>query len=736
MYTGKLRSITRIVSKFHLTKAVCQISTYCASEPAADRPFLQNTICEPELGDKIFPTLFLVKPPKSGCNSVERVPITISGWYGPRGTMPGTRRKGRCPSSERAYTRSTMTDECDVLIIGAGPAGLMLGCWLARTGVKTRIIDRRASKITRGHADGVQCRTIEIFQSFGMAERIGKEGNELSEVVFYNPDQNGNLVPTSRIPDTEPNTSRFRHRVLNQGRIEDFLIDCMKTGGLTVQRSVSPLSLEHSDSITESHPVTVKVQHLIPMEETSDVSSGLYRSNIISDEEFNRSTSQGGKIETIKAKYVVGCDGARSWTRKQLGFSLEGDSANIYWGVMDARPITNLPDVRVKVVLHSANSGSLLIVPRERNLVRFYIQLGTLQSGEKLDPSAQSPEKIIESARKILAPYTLECPEIEWWSVYEIGQRLCRDVSFKNRVFLAGDAFHTHSPKGGQGMNVSMMDSYNLGWKLAACAKGTASPSILDTYGGERVEVARQLIEFDHKVSRLFSGKPAVAESEGVSMEEFQALWVRMGKWTSGTAVKYDPSLIIAQSTAAKTELARKIIIGSHFETQMVVCYADAHAVQLADRLVADGRWRLIVFAGNLGSPNQLHRFNDLCSGLMNAPDSPVKKYTPPAADLNSVIEVLTLTSSPRKVLSYSAFPELARPFVGKFRYPTYDQIFSDEVSYLDGGGDAYAGYGVDSDGPGCVVLVRPDQHVANVLRFEECVEKLGRFFDGFMIQR
>ncbi|KAF8145967.1 FAD binding domain protein [Mycena galopus ATCC 62051] len=633
-----------------------------------------------------------------------------------------------------------MANECDVLIIGAGPAGLMLGCWLARTGVKTRIIDRRASKITRGHADGVQCRTIEIFQSFGMADRIKREGNELSETVFYNPDMNGELVLTSRIPDTAPNTSRFRHVVLNQGRIEDFLIDCMKADGLTVERSMAPVTLEYSDSSTESHPVTVKVQHLIPkegLEASSDISSGLYRSNILSDEEFHRSEARGGKIESIKAKYVVGCDGARSWTRNQLGFSLEGDSANIYWGVMDARPITNLPDVRVKVVLHSADSGSLLIVPRERNLVRFYIQMGTLQPGEKLDPSAQSPEKIIESARKILAPYTLECPEVEWWSVYEIGQRLCKNVSFKNRIFLAGDAFHTHSPKGGQGMNVSMADSYNLGWKLAAYAKGLASTTILDTYGGERVEVARELIEFDHKVSRLFSGKPAVsAESEGVSLEEFRALWVRMGKWSSGTAVKYERSLIVADSTAAKTELAKNILIGSHFESHMVVCYADAHAVQFADRLVADGRWRLIVFAGNLGSSDQLGRFSDLCSRLMTSQNSPIKKYTPPAADLNSVIEVLTLTSSPRKALSYSAFPELVRPFVSKFRYPTYDQIFSDEVSYLDGGGEAYSGYGVEVDGPGVVVLVRPDQHVADVLRFEECVERLGHFFDGFMVQK
>ncbi|KAJ7173006.1 FAD binding domain-containing protein [Mycena crocata] len=624
------------------------------------------------------------------------------------------------------------TTEVDVLIIGAGPAGLMLGCWLARTGVKTRIIDRRATKITRGHADGVQCRTIEVFQSFGMAERIQKEGNELSEVVFYNPDETGKLVPTSRIPDTEPNTSRFRHVVLTQGRIEDFLIDCMWKNGLTVERSMSPLSLEYSDT-PQSHLVTVKVAHLTAHVEESDPSSGLYRSNIISDGSFASSSPQVTKTELIKAKYVVGCDGARSWTRTQLGFSLEGDSANIYWGVMDARPITDLPDIRVKVVLHSAESGSLLIVPRERNLVRFYIQMGTLQPGEKLDAAAQSAEQIVESARRILAPYTLECPEVEWWSVYEIGQRLCKNVSFKNRVFLAGDAFHTHSPKAGQGMNVSMMDSYNLGWKIAACVKGTAHPSILDTYGEERVEIARQLIEFDHTFSRLFSGKPAVAESEGISMKEFQALWVRMGKWTSGTAVKYGPSLLVAESSPAKAELATNVIIGSHFESQMVVCYADAHATQLADRLVSDGRWRLIVFAGNMANPNQFKRFNDLCDQLMNSDASPIKRYTPPDTDLNFVIEVLALTSSPRRVLPYSSFPYLVRPLVGTFRYPTYDQIFSDEVSYLDGGGEAYSGYGVDPDGPGCVVLVRPDQYIADILGFEQCVEQIALLFHGFM---
>ncbi|KAJ7060518.1 FAD binding domain-containing protein [Mycena amicta] len=619
--------------------------------------------------------------------------------------------------------------DCDVLIIGAGPAGLMLGCWLARTGVKTRIIEQRDRKITRGHADGVQCRTIEAFQSFGFAERFRKEANELSEVVFYNPDENGLLVPTERIPDTEPNTSRFRHGVLNQGRIEDFLIDCMGEHGLKVERSIAAQGFAFNDDPSATHPVEVTVAHLVPTP-AEEGASGLYRSNILPDEAVYTAMAKRevARTETIKAKYVVGCDGARSWTRKQLGYKLEGDSANIFWGVMDARPITDLPDIRVKVVLHSAESGSLLAVPRERNIVRFYIQLAKLEAGKTLDPSMQRLDTIIESARNIMAPYTLECPAVEWWSVYEIGQRLCRTVSYKNRVFLAGDAFHTHSPKGGQGMNFSMMDSYNLGWKLAACVKGLMKPTILDTYGSERVEVARQLLDFDREISHLFSGKPAVAERAGVSMKEFQALWISMGKWTSGTAVRYEPSLLVAETTEAKMALARNILIGSHFESRMVLCYADAHAVQLADMLVADGRWRLIVFAGDMRHPVQLQRFDKLCADLT----SPIKKYTPPNADINSFIQLLTLTSSPRHALSYSAFPELARPFVtvDGHRYPTYDQIFSDEASYLDGGGGAYEWYGVDAE---CVVLVRPDQHVADILAFEECAETLGRFFGSIV---
>src|SRR5262249_20881861 len=123
-------------------------------------------------------------------------------------------------------------------------------------------------------------------------------------------------------------------------------------------------------------------------------------------------------------------------------------------------------------------------------------------------------DKLIATAQRILRPYTLEVKEVAWWSVYEIGQRLCSkfdDVAedqVGNRlpcVFIAGDACHTHSPKAGQGMNVSMQDAFNLGWKLAAVLQGKCSPAVLHTYSAERHAIASELIDFDRKWAAMLS---------------------------------------------------------------------------------------------------------------------------------------------------------------------------------------------------------------------------------------
>src|SRR5690606_18069518 len=189
-----------------------------------------------------------------------------------------------------------------------------------------------------------------------------------------------------------------------------------------------------------------------------------------------------GETLTVRARYVVGCDGARSGVRKAIGRELLGDSANQAWGVMDVLPSTTFPDIRCKTLIQSAKEGNIIIIPREGGyLTRLYIEMDKLSAGERVANRAIGVEQLIAAAQRIMQPYTFDVKEVAWWSVYEIGQRITDkfdDVpaaevgSRLPRVFIAGDACHTHSPKAGQGMNVSMGDAFNLGWKLASVLTG------------------------------------------------------------------------------------------------------------------------------------------------------------------------------------------------------------------------------------------------------------------------
>lgn len=335
--------------------------------------------------------------------------------------------------------------------------------------------------------------------------------------------------------------------MLHQGRIERFFLDHIKKHSqdtLHVERAVLPESLHIADRCddhsSENYPITVRLRYLTEEEATpaqssgSSVNDGLFRSNLAEDDTDDliaKSKQKEGSVEIVRAKYMVGCDGAHSWTRKQLGFKLEGEPTDYIWGVLDIVPITDFPDIRMRCSVHSASSGSLMVIPRENKLVRLYIQLTEIKpdAGGRADRSKITPDTIIKAAQKIIAPYNLSYEVCHWWTAYQIGQRVGTNFDYNGRVFLAGDAVHTHSPKAGQGMNVSMQDAYNLGWKLSLVVKGVVQPSILRTYQSERRRIAQDLIDFDHKFSRLFSGRPAkdVMDQEGVSMEEFKQVFLK-----------------------------------------------------------------------------------------------------------------------------------------------------------------------------------------------------------------
>jgi len=377
------------------------------------------------------------------------------------------------------------TDHVDVLIVGAGPAGLMMATWLAKCGIKTRIVDKRGTKVRslvslfhaqltnlqifNGQADGLQCRTLEIFDSFGFAHRAWIESNHMLEISLWNPDEKGVLRRSSRIADTIPGISRFQQVVLHQGRIERFFLDAINDfsqGKISVERGVMPTSLEIDSKVVEdpdAYPITVKLRHLSEEEaqpkQTSTsangttVQDGLFRSNLSPDDTADmlkaaELNDKANTVEVVKAKYMLGADGAHSWVRKELGFKLEGESTDYIWGVLDIVPITDFPDIRQRCAIHSASSGSVMVIPRENKLVRLYIQLTTTakigDQDSRADRSWITPDVILESAQKILAPYKLTYRKLDWWTAYQIGQRVGSNFSASDRVFLAGDAVHTH----------------------------------------------------------------------------------------------------------------------------------------------------------------------------------------------------------------------------------------------------------------------------------------------------
>ncbi|KIX98498.1 uncharacterized protein Z520_05799 [Fonsecaea multimorphosa CBS 102226] len=681
-------------------------------------------------------------------------------------------------------------DEVDVLIVGAGPAGLMMANWMSRWGVRTRIVDKRGTKIYNGQADGLQCRTLEIFDSFDFAHRVWRESNHMLEICLWNPPEdmdpaNPSIVRSDRIPDTIPGLSRFTEVVLHQGRIERFFLDSIKensirtscngtglAGEIQVERGVLPISFSFDESLAEdnaAYPIQVRLRHLTEEESTpahkatsnngQAVQNGLFRSNLAADDTQDLIRQSGvlgakaGREEIVKARYMLGADGAHSWVRQQLGFKLEGDSTDYIWGVMDVIPITDFPDIRMRCAVHSESSGSVMIIPRENKLVRLYIQLTTTNtaSGQKVDRSSLTPEAIIASAQKIMRPYSITYKYLDWWTAYQIGQRVGDKFSLNERVFLAGDAVHTHSPKAGQGMNVSMQDAYNLGWKIAGCLKGRWDRSVLKTYQSERRRIAQDLISFDHRFSRLFSGRPAknAMDKEGVNMEVFKKAFEEAHMFTTAIGIDYGASLIVAKEGSAekqgdgtdvigdastrvfsKQDRAKDIKVGMRMPSLKVLNQSDARPWHFQELLKSNGTWRVVIFAGDIRNADNKARLDVLGQKLASA-ESFLNRYTPANEKYDSVFELLAVHSAPRREITIFDFPEPFRPWSDQDGWD-YWKIFVDDESYHEGHGQAYKNYGVDPS-IGAAVILRPDQYVSWVGDFDDYAA-MDSFFSGFML--
>ncbi|WP_020170603.1 FAD-binding monooxygenase [Gordonia polyisoprenivorans] len=600
-----------------------------------------------------------------------------------------------------------LPDEVDVLIVGTGPAGMITAAQLAQfPDVTTRIVERRPGRLAIGQADGIQARSVETFQAFGFAESIIAEAYRITEMAFWKPDPNdpSRIVRAARTPDDAAGISEFPHLIVNQARVLDYFAESMVNAPtrMTPDFGYEFVGLEITQGA--QYPVTVTLRHT--------------------------AGEQDGQTRTVRAKYVVGSDGAHSRVRDAIGCTPHGDKAFHAWGVMDVLADTDFPDIRTKCAIQSGSGGSILHIPREGGfLFRMYVDLGEVPADDNGRIRTTSITEIIRQANEILHPYTLDVKNVAWHSVYEVGHQVTDrfdDVDVEQigtrtpRVFITGDACHTHSAKAGQGMNVSMQDGFNIGWKLGHVLTGRAPEELLSTYSAERQVIAQNLIDFDREWSSMMAKRP----EEFDSPSELEDFYVKTAEFPAGFMTQYSPSMIIADAT--HQDLATGFPIGKRFKSAPVVRVGDANPVQLGHHHRADGRWRIYAFAAdpsagmNNAAPD-VSALDDWATWLATDPESPVVRHTPAGADLDSVFDVKVIYQHDHTRVDLNAVPKIFLPKVGPFQITDYEKVYATDPHV-----DIFAERGIDRRG--AVVVVRPDQYVAHVLPLSARAE-LADFF-------
>ena len=351
----------------------------------------------------------------------------------------------------------------EVLIVGAGPTGLSLACQLSRYGIDFLVVDINENITPYSKAIGVQARTLEIYEQIGLGQRAVKEGTIAGK---------GRLIVAGEVRG-EIEVSQLGQGLsaypfvlmLEQSKNEQLLYDYLKSQGREVRWQATLKNFSQNES-----QVIAKVE---------------------TDE---------GQPQTIEARYLVGCDGPKSFTRHALGLSFAGSTFERTFYVADAKVDWRFSHDAVHICL-SPDSFVVFFPLKGENRYRI---VGVFpEEFEKSEGEVLYEE--IESRIKDEAKLQLEIGDVEWFSTYKVHTRHVNRFS-QGRCFLAGDAAHIHSPAGAQGMNTGIQDSYNLAWKLALVLRDRAGEKLLETYNEERLENADHLLKTTDRMFELVAG--------------------------------------------------------------------------------------------------------------------------------------------------------------------------------------------------------------------------------------
>jgi 2-polyprenyl-6-methoxyphenol hydroxylase-like FAD-dependent oxidoreductase len=359
----------------------------------------------------------------------------------------------------------------EVLIVGAGPTGLVLALWLRRAGIAVRVIDKTAEPGTTSRALAVHARTLESYRQLGLADEVVARGLELRAANLWVRGVHAARVPFGEIGK---GLSPFPFIVIYpQDEHEALLVERLRGEGVAVERCTELVRLEERD------------QSVIATTMRSD-----------------------GVEASDEAVFVVGCDGARSMVRELCGIGFPGSTYEHVFYVADVEVAGAVDNQEIHVALDEAD---LLVVFPMKGAHR-----ARLIGAVRKDAEARRDLSLGDVSREAVDRLGVEIRAAHWFSTYRVHHRVAASFG-RGRIFLAGDAAHIHSPVGGQGMNTGIGDAVNLGWKLAEVLRGRATMDLCTSYEPERIAFARRLVATTDRAFTVVTRRSALAR------------WVRTG---------------------------------------------------------------------------------------------------------------------------------------------------------------------------------------------------------------
>lgn len=341
--------------------------------------------------------------------------------------------------------------DSDVVIVGAGPVGLMCAHLGHLCGLRTVIVDKSEGPLEVGRADALNARTLQLLELAGLFDEIYPLGKKCNTSSVW---ADGRFISRQSSWWDELEGCMHKHfLMLGQSHVEKILDARLKNTGAAVQRSTAIENIEvNSDGCVTT------------------LSNG----------------------EKINSTYVIGADGSRSFVREHFKIPFQIIRPQIIWAVIDGVIDTDFKKVP-EIIVFQAETSDVAWIPREGNIDRFYI---------RMDVKEFSLEEAIEKINRAMQPHTLRFKEVVWFSQFSVKESVAEKFFVQDRVFLAGDSCHIHSVNGGQGLNTGLADAFNLMWKINMVVNHGASKELLQSYENERRPVAQSVIEASGELVR------------------------------------------------------------------------------------------------------------------------------------------------------------------------------------------------------------------------------------------